>query len=170
MKTQGILVAVVILVLHSTAFADESAARPSICWSDNLYGSFSKAVAANKPLVVLFTEDDLPYSEQLVHEVIETETLNAFADGAIYVRAKGHNEDSHGNYAKLRKELSVERVPVLIMLEATNDHLKETGRIEGYFPADEYSLKVRHLFEDWNLLELKGLYFPTMETASADQR
>jgi hypothetical protein len=130
------------LLVPASTFAAEPSVEPKIKWSDNLFASFKRASDAQKPLVVLFTADNLPYSEQLEEGIVQPGVLDRYADEAVFVRAKLHYEDANRNHAKLRKELGIEEFPVLVMLDATPEELKEVGRVVGYYPADRYLLKV----------------------------
>ena len=110
-----------------------------IGWSNRLYASFEEALAADKLLGVLFTEDQCAWCIKLA-DVINTDSrFEAFKNAIVFVAVDPYvDEDDKGNAGRLQTDLAADRRPTLVLLEVSADALVERGRIVGYFPADAF--------------------------------
>ena len=131
------------------ALAQSHAGEQKIEWSRNVFASFQKSCAEKKPLAVLFVANGTEFSRKLDREVLDDPQMHALADRAVFVWADANDEDTKGNYERLKKTLSIDRYPVLVVLDANEQRLEEAGRISGYFPRDTFLSHFDTILKFW---------------------
>lgn len=119
-----------------------AAEEAQINWSQNLYEAFLQANESHKPLVVYFTQDPCSFCRQLERGVLNEPELLPFAKEALFVWANSKDEDNKGNYAQLRRDLKIDKYPMVVVLQTSPEGIREMGRIVGYFPLEDF---VSHL-------------------------
>jgi len=141
--------ATVFVALFGVAWTSSHAADAKIEWIRNVYGGVEKSMKEEKPLVVLFMAAGTEFCRKLDRDVLDQPEMHALAGRAIFVWAENTDEDQHGNYAQLKKDLKIERFPVLVVLKTAPDEMEEIGRVVGYFPAEQYVAHVKTMLGLW---------------------
>ena len=128
-----------------------SAAEPQygrVRFETNLYGSFQKAMKANKPLAVFFYQSECDNCKGAckhcakLEKALNGELAARYADEAVFVKVDILRDDQHKNVSRLMEQLNVKQVPMLIVLDASPKELKEIGRIVGAFPEEEVARRL----------------------------
>lgn len=112
------------------------AQNTSISWSTDMAASYRKALAENKPMVVLFTRADGENCRRLEAGPLVSTEINSLAGQAIWVRANSAAPDAHAQ--KMMNELKLQRVPYLTVLDVGTAQINERGAVEGYFDTPRY--------------------------------
>jgi thioredoxin-related protein len=138
-----------LLVASATVFLTGAQPQPSISWETNLYGSWTRAVKEDRPLVVYFMMGSCRYCEQLDREVFTSPSFAALAGRAIFVKVEEGKDDEHKNVAKMMKSLDVDRFPILVVLDAQKEQIEEVTRVVGYHATDKYVKAVADALGKW---------------------
>ncbi len=141
----SVLTAVAILIAGACEVA--AAADPQIAWSRNLYESFVESTRSGKPLVVYFTATDCGFCKQLERGVFNEPEMAVLAGQAEFVWADTQDEDDKGNYAQLRRDLKIDKLPSVVVIETSSEHIQEMGRIVGYFPLEEFISNLQQILD-----------------------
>lgn len=128
-----------LLILAASAFLPAQ-----IIWSTDMVGSYKKALAENKPMVVLFTRADGENCIKLANGPLSSREINSFAARAIWVKADSANPDQHAT--KMMKELAIDRVPYLAVLDVGTEKIIERGAVKGYFDTQRYYFELSQVF------------------------
>lgn len=133
------LTRICLLLLAAAAFLPAQ-----IIWSTDMAGSYKKALAENKPMVVLFTRADGENCIKLANGPLASREINSFASRALWVRADSANPDQHAS--KMMKELAIDRVPYLAVLDVGTEKIIERGAVKGYFDTQRYYFELSQIF------------------------
>ena len=147
-----LLAAVVIALGQPACLTADEPVVDKVTWQRNLYAGWKQAGKEKRPLVVLFTlpaEDDCSWCQKLDQEVLDTLEFHQFAGRAVFVRAVSTDEDDKGNYAQLKSDLDIKRYPTIVVLDATEERIIESGRVIGFFESDEYVKHLHTLLQAW---------------------
>lgn len=124
---------------------------PRIEWEGKVAAGYERAVKEKKFLVVYFRKDYCENSKgpckhcTPIDAVLSGAGAGGFAGKAVWVWQSLGTDDDKGNVAMLLKELKIEAVPVLVVLDASRDKLTEVGRVTGKFDEATYLQKLRTL-------------------------
>jgi Thioredoxin-like domain len=110
---------------------------PPAGWSPTLFEGFTRAIEDHKLLVVLFTERDCPWCARLEGVILADDRFAKLQAQAVFAFAEPGNEDIKGNNAKIMRDLGIERVPTLVLLDVKTDRIDELVRVTGFKSADE---------------------------------
>lgn len=120
-------------------------------FSNNLYASFQRAIAENRPLIVEFSQESCEWCQKLNKETMESPEMRALAERAIWVRVDPlKDEDAHGNVARLQSMLNIDRYPTTVVLNVSPTALSERGRVSGFFGPDEFSKRIEQALPQRN--------------------
>jgi thioredoxin-related protein len=134
---RGLFLSLICLVVSTGPMpAQPSTARTP--WETNLYGSWTRAVKEDRPLVVYFCMSSCRYCEMIEREVFASPPFASLSGRAILVRVEEGKDDEHRNVAKMMKSLEIDRFPITVVLDAKKDQIEEVTRIVGYHPADKF--------------------------------
>lgn len=150
MSRRGLVVRLGLAIVAALFFSTLSKAE-EVCWLNHLHNGFEKAIAENKPLVVYFSADR-DWGLKMTEEVIKKGVFDDLADEAVFVEAREADEDDKGNYARLRKDLKVDKLPSIVILHTEKAGLREIGRIVGYFEAKECIANFAKLIQAWRTM------------------
>jgi len=114
------------------------ASGQAIYWETNVYSAYREAVAFHKPLVVYFHEDNCQWCSRLDSELNLPVTGASIANAAVFVRVDPAHDDDANNVYKLVKQLDIKRYPTVVVLDVAPAAITERGRVNGYFPRDEF--------------------------------
>ncbi len=129
-------------------------------WADNLSDGFRRAMAENKPLVLVFGADWCDKCVTLKREVLgmkkdpgnpnssdvpgSQEFNNGFADRAIFVFANPDKDDRFGNVKQKMTELGIDSFPTMVILEVPS--MQERARVTGRWEKGIYIQKMNEAF------------------------
>jgi hypothetical protein len=110
-----------------------------IRWEPNLYQAYRRTRDGRQPLVAYFYfAEGCPNCQALVRDVLPSTELNAMAAYGVFAQVDIDKDDDKGNVARMLKDLGLERYPVVAVLDAETDVIRERGRVTGYFPLAEF--------------------------------
>ncbi len=153
MKTfaKSVIFAAVLAVAGTAGRAADPAPAPRIEWEGKVNAGYERAVKEKKLLVVYFRKDYCEVSKGPCRHCTPIDTVlggvgaGRLAGKAVWVWQSLGADDEKGNGAQLMKDLKIEAVPVLVVLEVARDKLTEVGRVTGKFDEATYLQKLRPL-------------------------
>lgn len=97
---------------------------------DDLLGVYKQAIRENKPLIIVYGEDQCKYCGGMIVEALTCPKVNALAGSAIF----GYSVPSRDPGAKVAaKSLDIHSYPSVSVLEPDRKMLREDGRIVGFY-------------------------------------
>lgn len=139
----------------------------SVGWETDLVVAWTKAVRERKPLVVYFYMVGCVYCEKLDKDVIAGKPLAAYAGRAVFARVDQAKDDKSKNVSKMLTSLGIERFPVVAVLDAQADVIKEVGRVTGYFPGEQFMKQFTGFMATWEKDHKKAVKAPQPPPAVA---
>ncbi|MGI9415535.1 MAG: thioredoxin fold domain-containing protein [Hyphomicrobiales bacterium] len=94
--------------------------------------AYKRAVAENKPLVLIFGKSDCGACKKMLADVLPCTGVNRFAGRAVFAYSEPAT-DSAARY--IGAKLLVNRAPTITIIEPRGDKIEERARITGYFSA-----------------------------------
>jgi hypothetical protein len=134
--SRGVIAA--LLLMSAAVSAARGADQPPsrIVWRIGLYQGFKQACWEKKPLVVFIYQEKCETCDKMMASLTDP-SLGGLADRAIFIWQDADREDSKNNVGSLIRQLGIKDVPTVVVLEVSEGQILESGRVLGYFPADE---------------------------------
>ena len=115
--------------------------RSGIDWDENLITAYHRALAAGKPMVVLFSVPWCEHCRDLDAHVLTTSAMQPFAAQAIFVRV---NPEKDKNAENLANSLKITGYPTVAVLQASRASIDEKARVVGAMDAGEFTSQLRN--------------------------
>ncbi|MFN0019772.1 MAG: thioredoxin fold domain-containing protein [Pirellulaceae bacterium] len=140
MKKSIVAVWMVILALALSLGNTLQGAEGPINWGTNIVTAYQKALQEGKPLVVHLDQylsgERTPFCKKMAEETLNGEVLGCYAPHAIFVRVDRNSVDPE--VKKVVDSLQIKDVPVVVLMDAQKEQLKEVVRYTGYYTQDEF--------------------------------
>jgi hypothetical protein len=140
------MAAALVLAAAASAAHGENEPPGGIVWRIGLYQGFKQACREKKPLVVFIYQEKCPSCDKMMATLTD-QHLGVVADRATFIWQDADREDTKGNVGTLIKDLRIDRVPVVVVLDVTEQKVEEVGRVLGYYPPEETLRRLQPLLD-----------------------
>lgn len=113
-----------------------------ISWRNNSLEAFVEAIENDKPMVVVFGDNNSPmFRKQMAELQADKEhKMAGLSQRAVFVVGKPYEDE---NARRMASHLKLTDYPTISVIAPRTDQLTETYRMEGYFPVSQ-------IFDDLN--------------------